>query len=77
MLNFEFRSIDENTASQLMELSRLWVEEDCCAGMVVNEVTDLQEPLVVALEGNRIVGYLFGHYYQQPHNSSYAPKDAK
>jgi ribosomal protein S18 acetylase RimI-like enzyme len=77
MLNFEFRHIDRDTAAQLIELSRLWVEEDCCAGMVVNERDDLQEPLAVALEGERIVGYLFGHYYDQPRDSSYAPAGTK
>ena len=77
MLNFEFRHIDRDTAAQLIELSRLWVEEDCCGGMVVNERDDLQEPLAVALEGERIVGYLFGHYYEQPRNSSYAPAGTK
>ena len=77
MLNFEFRNIDRDTATQLIELSRMWVEEDCCTGMVVNERDDLQEPLAVALEGERIVGYLFGHYYDQPRNSSYAPTGTK
>ena len=77
MLNFEFRNIDRDTAAQLIELSRLWVEEDCCAGMVVNERDDLQEPLAVALKDERIVGYLFGHYYDQPRNSSYASAGTK
>ena len=72
VLTYEFRTLDPDTASQLIDLSKVWVHENCCSGMVVNEASDLQEPLAVALEGERIVGYIFGHYYDQPRNSSYA-----
>ena len=77
VVRYEFRAPQGDTAAQLIELSRVWVNENCCAGMVVNGYDDLQEPLAVALEGERIVGYCFGHYYEQPRNSSYAPAGAK
>lgn len=71
MLKFEFRNLDSDTVAQLIELSKLWVEEDCSYGMVANEESDLQENLAVALDENRIVGYIFGHYYQQERKTSY------
>ena len=70
MIRYEFRTPTEETVSQLIELSRLWVEEDCSFGMVVNEECDLAEPLIVALDGEQIVGYCFGHYYKQEKRTS-------
>ena len=65
MIHYEFRKLDTETVNQLITLSRTWVEEDCCYGMVENEVSDLREPLVVAIDGETIVGYAFGHVYTQ------------
>ena len=70
-IKYEFKSLDNDTINQLIELSRLWVEEDCSYGMVVNEESDLNEPLVVAYNGDKIVGYIFGHYYTQENKISY------
>jgi len=70
MLRYEECSLDTDTVRQLTELSRLWVEEDCCYGMVENTREDLCEPLFVAAEGNRIVGYAFGHFYIQEKKTS-------
>ena len=70
MIHYEFRPPSGNTAIRLIELSRCWVEEGCSYGMVPNEVSDLSEPLVVALDDERIVGYCFGHYYQQEKKNS-------
>ena len=39
--------------------------------MVPNSADDLCEPLVVAIDGDRIVGYIFGHYYEQQRRTSY------
>ena len=71
MLKYELRKIDENTTTQLIELSRMWADEGCCWGIVENSVDDLHEPLFVALDGEKIIGYLFGHYYEQEHRTSY------
>ena len=37
----------------------------------MNEESDLNEPLVVAYNGDKIVGYIFGHYYTQENKTSY------
>lgn len=71
MIHYEKRKLDSDTAKQLIELSRLWVEEDCSYGMAVNTVSDLTEPLAAALDGDRIVGYIFGHFYIQENRTSY------
>lgn len=71
MIEYEIRKLDKDSTDQLIELSRLWVEEDCSYGMVANTASDLKEPLAVALEGERIVGYVFGHFYEQKNKTSY------
>ena len=71
MIRYELRDLDENIIGQLIELSKLWVEEDCSHGMVVNEASDLQAPVAVALDEERIVGYCFGHSYIQEKRKSY------
>ena len=73
MIRYEFRNPTGDTALQLIELSRLWVEEGCSHGMIVNEAADLREPLAVALDNDRIVGYCFGHYYNQEKKTSTIP----
>lgn len=73
MIRYEFRALEPNTISQLIELSRLWVAENCSYGMVINEKEDLKEPLAVALDGDRIVGYCFGAYCTQERKTSCIP----
>lgn len=62
-VNYEFRDLDEKTIQSLMDLSALWVEENCSYGMVANTAADIHAPLCVAVEQEAIVGYIFGHYY--------------
>ena len=71
MMQYEYRNLDEDTTRQLIKLSQLWVEEGCSNGMVVNEPDDLQASVAVALDGERIVGYCFGHSYIQEQRKSY------
>lgn len=72
MINYEFRKPTGHTAAQLIALSQVWMEENCSYGMVKNEESDLREPLAVALDGGRIVGYIFGHFYEQNANTSWS-----
>lgn len=71
MLKYEFRTIDDHTAKQLIELSQKWADEGCCWGIVANSADDLSEPMVVAQDGESIVAYAFGHYYVQERGTSY------
>ena len=70
MIRYDYRKLDEDTVCQLIELSQAWVEEDCCWGIVPNTQEDLQEPLAAALDGAKIIGYAFGHFYTQEKRSS-------
>ena len=72
MIRYEFRKPEGDTAQQLIELSRFWVEENCCRGMVENGIEDLCEPLAVAMDGEQIIGYGFGHFYTEEKDHSYA-----
>lgn len=74
MIHYEFRKPEGDTARVLMEMSRAWVDENCCWGMVENGMDDLCEPLVVALDGESIIGYCFGHFYTQENKRTYAEK---
>lgn len=76
MIRYAFRKLDEDTISQLIALSGIWVNEECSYGMVVNEKADLKEPLAVALDDARIVGYCFGEYFRQTRQTSYIPLDS-
>ena len=64
-------TLDEALTARLMELSALWVAEGCSNGMVANGPEDLKEPLWIALDGETVIGYAFGHYYTAEKRSSY------
>ncbi len=60
----EIKRINVNEYSdQLIELSKIWCEEDITNGLVPNELSDLKEPCYAAFDGGKIVGYTFGHFY--------------
>ncbi len=61
----EIRKIEltDDNVTQLIRLSELWAEEGCSFGMVKNTREDLKEPVFAAFDGDRIVGYAFGHFY--------------
>ena len=66
MIEIKKETLDNpEVVEQLIELSIEWVEEDSCFGMVANTKEDLKEPLYVAYDGNNIVGYIFGHFYNR------------
>lgn len=71
MIHYENRKLDSDTINQLIELSRLWVEEDCSYGIIVDESDDWGELLLVALDGEQLVGYIFGNYYRKEKKTSY------
>ena len=70
-MKYEFRELDEQTLRELIELSKKWVAEDCSYGMVANTEKDIQKPLCVAVDNNKIIGYVFGHFYTMENKSSY------
>lgn len=70
-------TFNEEIVNQLVALSKKWVEEDICFGMLVNTKDDLKQPCYIARYGDIIVGYIFGHYYEKKEKTSYIPIGAK
>ena len=71
MTNIQKEKLNETNIPELIELSELWVEEGCSYGIVANTEEDLKEPLYVARDDGRLVGYVFGHYYTAEKRTSY------
>ena len=67
---------DENV-EKLIELSGVWVDENISFGMRKNTREDIKEPVFAAYDGDTIVGYAFGHFYEQEKYQSYADKGTK
>ena len=62
---FEIKRISPlDHGEQLIELSKVWADEDITNGLVPNDISDLKEPCFAAFSKGRIVGYTFGHYYE-------------
>lgn len=70
-MKYEFRQSDEATVRELIGLSQKWVEENCSYGMVANTAEDIEEPLYVAVDNDKIIGYIFGHFYTTEKKTSY------
>lgn len=62
--------LTDDTAGQLIRLSEIWAAEGSTFGLRPNTREDLQEPVFAALEGDRIVGYAFGHFYTTERKTS-------
>lgn len=63
MIEIKKAVFDSETVEELIGLSRLWADEGCTFGLIPNTADDLKQPCYTALDGGRIVGYVFGHYY--------------
>ena len=71
----EIREIEltEDRVQQLIALSQMWVDENISNGMVTNSREDIKEPIFAALEGEKIVGYAFGHAYVKEKKTDFVP----
>ncbi|MBR0217818.1 MAG: GNAT family N-acetyltransferase [Clostridia bacterium] len=71
----EIREIEltEDRVQQLIALSQMWVDENISNGMVTNSREDIKEPIFAALEGEKIVGYAFGHAYVKEKKTDSVP----
>ena len=69
---FESKELDEDTIDQLIGLSRIWEKEDITNGYRENTVEDLKTPLITASINGKIIGYAFGHFFEQEKKISYA-----
>ena len=65
--------LTEDRVQQLIALSQMWVDENISNGMVTNSREDIKEPIFAALEGEKIVGYAFGHAYVKEKKTDSVP----
>ena len=63
--------IDANTVKQLIDLSYVWEKEDITFGLRHNEFSDIGEICFIALDNDKIIGYIFGNYFINDKNRSY------
>ena len=63
--------LTDDTVNQLIELSGKWADEGCTNGLVKNTKEDIMEPVFAAFDGDKIVGYAFGHFYSPEKKTSY------
>lgn len=67
MLMIEYRkaTLLEEEIAQLIQLSIDWEKEEVTGGLRSNTKDDLHLPMYLALDNNKIVGYIFGHFYNR------------
>ena len=71
-MEFKRATLDEDTAKQLIELSYIWEKEDITFGLRHNERSDLKDICYIAVENGRIIGYVFGEYYENEKYQAFA-----
>ena len=65
--------LTEDAVRQLIALSQAWMDENCSHGMVANAREDIRQPVFAALEGEKIIGYAFGHAYLKEKKTDTVP----
>ena len=73
MIEIHEIELTEDRARQLIALSQMWVDENISHGLVKNSREDIKEPVFAALEGEKIVGYAFGHAYVKEKKTDSVP----
>ena len=63
MIEIKKAIFTDEVVEQLINLSHVWCEENISNGLIPNTKEDLKEPCYIATIDNKIVGYIFGHYY--------------
>lgn len=71
-------TLTETIAERLIALSKEWEQENSCFGYRKNELSDLENKRIfLAMEGDVLCGYLFGHYEIADKDTSIYKKDQK
>ena len=63
MIKIVKSKLTDEVVNELIELSKAWEQEDITYGYHSNQRSDLNEPCFLALDDHKVVGYVFGHYY--------------
>lgn len=70
-MRYELLKLNDSNAQSLIEMSKKWEAEQCTWGIVANSLSDLTEPIFVAIDNDKIIGYTFGHFYVVENKTSY------
>ena len=73
-MEFKKATFDEETVKQLIDLSYIWEKEENTWGLRHNEKSDLGKVCYVAIDKDKIVGYIFGDYSINETHQSFAKK---
>ncbi len=71
MIKYQEIILNDEVIKDLIHLSKLWVLENNCYGMVENTIDDLKETGFLAYDDERLVGYIFGSFYNNEKKTSY------
>ena len=71
MITYRKACFTDEEIAQLIALSKDWVDEDISFGMVANTRDNIHEPLILALDAERIVGYIMGKFFVEEKKRSY------
>ena len=63
MIKYQKATFTDDIIDQLIKLSYVWCDENISYGIIPNTKEDLKEPCYIALDDDVIVGYIFGHFY--------------
>lgn len=74
MIRIEKAVFTDEVVARLIELSKVWEAEQCTFGLEPNEREDLREPCFLAYDGDLIVGYVFGHFYEEEAKHAFSHK---
>ena len=77
VMTFKFIKLDDKYISELLSLSAKWEEENITNGYHKNVESDIEEPIVIAIDNNKIVGYCFGEFYIEKSTFSYIKPGSK
>ena len=68
----------KNELKKTIELSKEFVEENCCNAICVNKEEDLKKSaVVVAAEKSQIIGYAYGNFENAPKSRQFVNKGDK
>ena len=70
MIEIHKTKLTDSVVQQLIRLSEIWAQEGSTFGLIPNTREDIREPVYAAFDGDRIVGYAFGHFYTQERGTS-------
>ena len=71
-------TLSDSLLEMLIDLSVRWEDENCCHGYRANTRADIEgNRIFLAMDGDAVVGYLFGHCFCSKEDTSVMPEDTR